>query len=109
MFIDWNKIDDPSIFAEFGKCQKLNCLLLRGNAIDNATFEILMNNLKENKVQLDVLDLYSNALTNKSALFLSEFITEYKNISSFSFGNNKITNINSFDGFFAQCGKLEVT
>ena len=112
VFYDWNyspSIDfDQSILAELGRCKKLDFLLIRGCRMGDPTFEQLMKNLKESDVQLKVLDLYSNNLSDKSIFFLSEFIKTYRYIESFGFGGNKISNITVFNDFFNQCGKKEI-
>ena len=110
LFYDWNHNSDftESQLAELGHCRKLDFLLVRGCRMNDKTFIKLMKNLQQTDVQLKVLDLYANNLTNKSVYFLSEFIKEYRHVESFGFGGNKLSSLKPWNDFFIQCGKLEI-
>lgn len=73
------------------------------------TFENLMMNLNHTNVQLKVLDLYSNNLTDKSIHFLTNFLKEYRHVESWGFGGNHFSSIKAFDQFFDSCGKTEIS
>lgn len=110
VFFDWNFHKDFSEenLSKLGTCKKLDFLMIRGCKMTDSTFKTLLKEMKENSVQLKVLDLYANCLTDDSIHFLSEFIGEYRHIESFGFGGNKISNITCFNNFFIQCGRIEI-
>lgn len=115
LFIDWDPLwgtlDKSGLeaFSELGKCKGLDSLLIRGCGITDDIFIKLIENLKETDVQLEVLDLYANKITDKGIHFLGNFIQGYKNIKAFGFGANCIQDLDCFKDFFAKVGKIEIT
>ena len=107
LFLDWCPEFKP-VLDHLGEIKTLEYLILRGCGIEDDTFQSMMNSFKVNKVRLKLLDLYSNRLTDESAHFMGDFVSDYKFIESIGFGMNNIHKLSSFQTLFDKIGIVEV-